>query len=321
MAKTIEDFRAEYGIRLDALSEVTGIPAEDLKSSEKLLPVPSQTAQIIIEKYNLPPYYFDGISSAVSAGEKIPDTVGKFLVPSIVWTLLTSIIATLPASSSMVIITITSLISRMANINISALFTVGINKAISLFSIFWTVTVIIISCNIFAKRLEKKYGFSADKCKFKYLYWIIPAGMTGTVSYVLNKIFYNETILSAKTWLGLACSFVGEICAIVFLALMLKSVSSYGEKDRKLLKFFYIFCGVNMVLDAGVSLLFGIIHGTLSWMFIVTVIKVCIMAVMVAGLVKDEKKISNEKVYFIYLPIAYIIFPKVVNLITELLSI
>lgn len=320
MAKTIEDFRAEYGVRLDTLSEVTGIPAEDLTSSEKLLPVPSQTAQIIIEKYNLPPYYFTGEPSAVSAEGKIPNTLDKFVVPSFVWMLLTSVIITFSAFIIKMIITVTSVISSAADINVSPTFTESVNKAISLFNIFWTVAVIIVSCNIFAKWLEKKYGFSADKRKFKYLYWIIPSGMTGTVSYVLNNIFYNETILSAKMALTLLCSLIGEICAIVFLALMLKAVSSYEEKDRKLLNFFYIFCGANVILCTALSLLFRVIHGTLSPMFIFTVIKACVMAVMAAGLVTAEKKNSNEKVYFIYLPIAYIIIPNVIDLITKLFN-
>lgn len=317
MAKTIENFRAEYGVRLDALSEVTGIPAEDLKSSEKLLPVPSQTAQIIIEKYNLPPYYFDGISSAVSAGEKALDTVGIFVVPSFIWTFVTSIIIIFPAFISMVIITVTPIISRVANVNAAAV-TVGVNKVISLFSTFWIVAVTVISCNIFAKWLEKNFGFSADKRKFKYLYWIIPGGMTGTVSYVLNNIFYNETILSAKTWLGLACSLIGEICIIVFLAMMLKAVSSYEEKDRKLLKFFYIFCGVNMVLHAALSVMFDIIHNTFPVNCISSVIYACIMAVLVLGLVKDEKAIFSKKACYTVLPLAYIIVPKAISLIKEL---
>lgn len=320
MAKTIENFRAEYGVRLDTLSEVTGIETQVLASSERLLPVPSQIAQIIIEKYNLPPYYFTGASSSVSAEEKIPNTLDKFVVPSIVWNFATSFIATLPASISMTIITITSVMSRAANINISTAFTEGLNKAISLLGIFWTVAVIIISCNIFAKWLENKRGFSADKQKFKYLYWIIPSGMTGTVSYILNNIFYNETVMSAKMALSLLCSFVGMACVIVLLAFMLKAISVNHEKDKKMLNFFYIFCGANVVLHTVLSLLFQVIHGTLSPMFIFTVIKACVMAVMAAGLLNSEKKNSNEKVYFIYLPIAYIIIPNVIDLITKLFN-
>ncbi len=318
MAKTIENFRAEYGVRLDTLSEVTGISAEVLASSERLLPVPSQTAQIIIEKYNLPPNYFTGEPSAVSAEGKIPNTLDKFILPSIVWTFVTSIIATLPASISMTIITVTSLICRAADINVSPTFTESVNKAISLFSIFWTVAVIIVSCNIFAKWLENRRGFSADKQKFKYLYWIIPGGMTGTVSYVLNNIFYNETILSAKMALTLLCSLIGEICAIVFLALMLKAVSSYEEKDRKLLKFFYIFCGANMVLHAALSVLFDIIHNTFPANCVSSVIYACIMAVLVLGLVKDEKAIFSKKACYTVLPLAYLIVPKVISLIEKL---
>lgn len=318
MAKTIEDFRAEYGVRLNTLSEVTGIPAEDLTSSEKLLPVPSQTAQIIIEKYNLPPYYFTGEPSAVSAEGKIPNTLDKFVVPSFVWMLLTSVIITFPAFIIKMIITVTSVISSAAYINVSPTFTESVNKAISLFNIFWTVAVIIVSCNIFAKWLEKKYGFSADKRKFKYLYWIIPSGMTGTVSYVLNNIFYNETILSAKMALTLLCSLIGEICAVVFLALMLKAVSSYEEKDRKLLKFFYIFCGANMVLHAALSVLFDIIHNTFPANCVSSVIYALIMAALVLGLVKDEKAIFSKKACYTVLPLAYLIVPKAISLIEKL---
>lgn len=320
MAKTIENFRAEYGVRLDTLSEVTGIQTEVLASSERLLPAPSQITQIIIEKYNLPPYYFTGAPSSVSAEEKTPNTLNNFLVPSIVWPFLTAFIGTLPSFINSLIITITPIISRAANINISAAFTEGVNEVISLLSIFWSVAVIIVSCNIFAKWLENKRGFSADKQNFKYLYWFIPSGMTGTVSYIIDNIFYNETVLSAKMALASICSLVGAACIITFLAFMLKAISVNSEKDRKMLKFFYIFCCANVVLRTVLSLVFSVIHGTLSPMFIFTVIKACVMAVMVAGFINCEKKNLNEKVYFIYLPIAYIIIPNVSSLITELLN-
>lgn len=320
MAKTIENFRAEYGVRLDTLSEVTGISAEVLASSERILPVPSQIAQIIIEKYNLPPYYFTGISPAVSLEEKIPYTLDKFIVPSIVWSLVTSFVISLPSFIGSLIITVTTVISRVANFDAVTVQT-GISNAASLFSRIWAVAVIIISCNLFSKWIEKKFGFSADKRRFKYLYWIIPGGMTGTVSYILNNIFYNETILSAKTWLALLCSFVGDVCTVVFLALMLKAVSSYGEKDRQLLNFFYIFCGANMVLRAALSVLFDIIHGTFPVNCISNVIIACIIALLSAELVRGEKAVFGKKVCFTVLPLAYVIVPKTIGLIKVLFDI
>lgn len=320
MAKTIENFRAEYGVRLDTLSEVTGISAEDLANSEKLLPVPSQTAQIIIEKYNLPPYYFTGIASAVSTEEKITYTLEKFIVPSIVWTFVTSLVASFPSFIGSLIITVMTVISRAAYFNAATVQT-GINNAVSLFSRIWSVAVIIISCGLFSKWLEKKFGFSADKRRFKYLYWIIPVGMTGTVSYILNNIFYNETIMSAKEWLALMCPIVGEACAVVLLALMLKAVSAYGEKDRKLLDFFYIFCGANMVLRAALSVMFDIIHGTFPVNCISPVIIACIIALLSAELVKGEKAIFSKKICFTVLPLAYVIVPKTIGLIKVLFDI
>lgn len=320
MAKTIENFRAEYGVRLDALSEVTGISAEDLANSEKLLPVPPQTAQIIIEKYNLPPYYFTGIALAVSSEEKMPNTFNNFIVPSIVWTLVTSFVISLPSFIGSLMITVTTVISRAADFDAVTVQT-GINNVVLPFSRIWAVAVIIISCGLFSKWLEKKFGFSADKRRFKYLYWIIPSGMTGTVSYILNNIFYNETILSAKTWLALLCSFVGDVCTVVLLALMLKAVSSYGEKDRKLLNFFYMFCGANMVLHAALSVLFDIIHGTFPANCISPVIIACIAALLSAELVKGEKAVFGKKVCFTVLPLAYVIVPRAISLIKVLFDI
>lgn len=317
MAKTIENFRAEYGVRLDTLSEVTGISAEDLANSEKLLPVPSQIAQIIIEKYNLPPYYFTGISPAVSSEEKLPYKLDKFIVPSIVWTLVTSCVISLPSFIGSMIITLTIVMNRMADFNAATVQT-GVNNAVALFSRIWSVAVIIISCHLFSKWLEKKFGFSADKCRFKYLYWIIPVGMTGTVTYILSHIFYNETILSAKTALAFLCSFVGEVCAVVLLALMLKAVSAYSEKDRQLLNFFYIFCGANTVLQAGLSVLFDIIHGTFPVNCISSVIVACIIALLSAELVKGEKAIFSKKICFTVLPLAYVIVPNIIGLIKVL---
>lgn len=320
MAKTIENFRAEYGVRLDTLSEVTGIQTEVLASSERILPAPPQIAQIIIEKYNLPPYYFTGISQAVSSEEKMPYTLDKFIVPSFVWTLITSLAISLPSSISLLIINVTNVISRAADFSAVAVLA-GINNAVSMFSRIWTVAVIIISCSLFSKWLEKKFGFSADKRRFKYLYWIIPGGMTGTVGYILNNIFYNETILSARMALALFCSLVGEVCSVVFLALVLKAVSSYGEKDRQLLNFFYIFCGANTVLHAGLSILFGIIHGTFPVNCISPVIEACIIALLSAELVREEKAIFDKKVRFTVLPLAYVIVPQAIGLIKVLFNI
>lgn len=323
MAKTIENFRAEYGVRLDTLSEVTGIQAEVLASSENILPAPPQIAQIIIEKYNLSPYYFTGISPTVSSEEKMPYTLDKFIVPSFIWTLITSFVISLPSFINSLIITITTVIrsiSRVADFSAVAV-QAGISNAVSLFSRIWAVAVIIISCSLFSKWLEKKFGFSSDKSRFKYLYWIIPGGMTGTVSYILNNIFYNETILSARVALALSCSLVGEVCSVVFLALMLKAVSSYGEKDRQLLNFFYIFCGANTVLHAGLSILFGIIHGTFPVNCIIPVIEACIIALLSAELVRGEKAIFDKKVRFTVLPLAYVIVPQAIGLIKVLFNI
>lgn len=320
MGKNIENFRAEYGIRLDTLSEVTGIPAETLANCETILPAPSQIAQIIIEKYNLPPYYFTGLSSAVSSEEKVPYTLDKFIVPSFVWLLVTSLIRILPTYIGSLLISLTPIVSRAAGFGAVTVLE-GVNKAISLFGIIWSAAVIIISCNIFSKWLEKKFGFSVDKRNFRYLYWIIPGGMTGTVGYIMDNIFYNESIVSVRMVLSLLCSLVGDVCLIVFLALMLKAISSYGEKDRQMLKFFYIFCGANTVLCAVLSVLFDVIHGTFPANCISRVIVACIIALLTVELVKGEKAVLNKKVCFTVLPLAYLIVPRIISLIKLLFEI
>lgn len=320
MAKTIENFRAEYGVRLDTLSEVTGIQTEVLASSERILPAPPQIAQIIIEKYNLPPYYFTGISQAVSSEEKMPYTFDKFIVPSFIWTLVTSLVISLPSFIGSLIISITAVISRAAGFNAAAV-QAGVNNVVPLVNRIWIVAVIIISCSLFSKRLEEKFGFSSDKSRFKYLYWIIPGGMTGTVSYIINNIFYNTSLLFAKTALGGLCSLVGSVCIIVLTALMLKAVSSYGEKDRQLLNFFYIFCGANTALHAGLSILFGIIHGTFPVNCIIPVIEACIIALLSAELVREEKAVFDKKVRFTVLPLAYVIVPQIISIIKVLFDI
>lgn len=319
MANTIENFRAEYGIRLDTLSEVTGISEETLASCESALPVPPQIAQIIIEKYNLPQYYF----TELSAEEKIdnaPKTWKSFIVPSIVWLLATSFIAGLPSLLGSWLISLSTMIGGASHHDI-AINSNSISLFVSLFNTVFYVAVIIISCNFFSKWLEKKFGFSADKRNFRYLYWIIPCGMTGIITYILNNIFYNEYILSVRMVLTLICSLIGEVLIVVLMALMLKAVSSYGEKDRQLLKFFYIFFGANAVLKALVSVLFDIIHGTFPVNSISLAITALIAVLLAVCLAKEEKSPFDKTARFLALSLAYIIVPNVISLIKTLIGI
>lgn len=319
MANTIENFRAEYGVRLDTLSEVTGIPAETLASCESALPVPPQIAQIIIEKYNLPQYYF----TELSAEEKIdnaPKTWKNFIVPSIVWTLATSFIAGLPSLFGSWLISLSTMIGGASHHDI-AINSNSISLLVSLFNTVFYVAVIIFSCNFFSKWIEKKFGFSADKRKFKYLYWIVPIGMTGTVYYIISNIFYNDFIISARGVLIFLCSVVGEIIGFVLLAFMLNAVFSYDEKDRRLLKFFYLFFGANAVLKALIAVLFDIIHGTFPVNSISLAITALIAVLLAVCLVKEEKSPLDKTAQFTVLPLAYVIIPNVVSLVKTIIGI
>lgn len=322
MANTIENFRAEYGVRLDTLSEVTGISAETLASFESVLPVPPQIAQIIIEKYNLPQYYF----TELSAEEKIdnaPKTWKSFIVPSIVWTLATSFIAGLPSLLGSWLISLSTMIGGVFHHDI-AINSNNISLFVSLFNTVFYVAVIIFSCNFFSKWLEKKFGFSADERKFKYLYWIVPIGMTGTVYYIISNIFYNDSIISVRVALMFLCSVVGEIIGFVLLAFMLNAVFSYGEKDRRLLKFFYIFFGANAVLKALIAVLFDIIHGTFPsncYSFVIKAIIALLLAVCLVVFSKNEKSPPKKTVLFTVLPLAYIIIPETISFIRILFNI
>ncbi len=319
MANTIEKFRAEYGIRLDTLAQVTGISEETLAGCENVLPVPPQIAQIIIEKYNLPQYYF----TELSAEERIdnaPKTWKNFIVPSFVWLLATSVIMSLPSFVGSMMISLSTVISRSAYLSNAAVHS-GVTTWISLFNIVWSVAVIIFSCNFFSKWIEKKFGFSADKRKFKYLYWIVPIGMTGTVYYIISNIFYNDSIISVRGALMFLCSVVGEIIGFVLLAFMLNAVLSYGEKDRRLLKFFYIFFGANAALKALVAVLFDIIHGVFPINCYSIVIKAIIAVLLAVYLAKEEKSPLDKTTRFTALPLACIIVPNVVGLIKTLIGI
>lgn len=309
MARTIMDFRAEYGVRLDTLAETTGISKETLANCERLLPAPAEITQIIIEKYNLPLYYFTGIPSAVNVAEKSPDTADKFILPALVWILLTDIVASAPIFIGSVIFLM------MSAADISPATLIIVNRSVSGVSLIWRIAVIIISCNIFAKILREKYGFSDDKQKFKYLYWVIPAGVTGVVSLLLSNIFYNSPVIGPFISV---CSLIGAICTVALLAFMLKAVSVNGEKDRLMLKLFYVICGANAILCALISLIFGIIHGTLSLSFISTAVSAVIMAATAAALTAGEKIIPDENVRFTYLPLAYLVIPCAISLIVTL---
>lgn len=322
MANTIENFRAEYGIRLDTLAEVTGISAETLAGCENVLPVPPQIAQIIIEKYNLPQYYFTELSTDEKI-DNVPKTWKSFIVPSIVWILATSFIAGLPLLLGSWLISLSTVIGGASHHDF-AINSNSISLFVSLFNTVFRAAVIIFSCNFFSKWIEKKFGFSQDKRKFKYLYWIIPIGMTGTVYYIISNIFYNDFIISARGVLIFLCSVVGEIIGFVLLAFMLNAVFSYGEKDRRLLKFFYIFFGANAVLKALAAVLFDIIHGVFPsncYSIAVTALIAVLLAVCLVVFSKNENTPLKKTVLFTVLPLAYIIIPEAISFIRLLFNV
>ena len=121
--------------------------------------------------------------------------------------------------------------------------------------------------------------------------------------------------------LTLICSLIGEILIVVLMALMLKAVSYYGEKDRRLLKFFYIFFGANAVLKALVAVMFDIIHGTFPVNSISLAITALIAVLLAVCLVKEEKSPLDKTAQFTVLPLAYVIIPNVVSLVKTIIGI
>lgn len=294
-AKSISQFRAEYGIRLTELSENTGISEQRLKNIDNVVPAPYDEEQIIIEKYDLPEDYFTGDVII----KRVKD-FNAFLFVSVIWYFIFIFVTALPRNI------ITSVTVNLFNAHI---------ELASVIALFYNAAAVIICYMLFAKYLGKKYGFSADKNKYMFLYYLVPNGMLGIISMIsafayttLSSENANTALLT--TFINGVCSFAIGVGSVFLLAKMLKCISDGDEKGNKTLKIFYIVYGINEAVVMICTIIFAIVQGESDLMFFLSNVTyfAAILAISIGLITKKyEDGETAERVFCYILPIASIL--------------
>lgn len=294
-AKSISQFRAEYGIRLTELSEKTGISEQMLKNIDNVMPAPYDAEQIIIEKYDLPKDYFTGDVII----KRVKD-FSAFLFVSVILYFIYIFAASLPKNI------ISSVMSSFFNAHI---------ELTSVIVLIYNAVAVIICYMLFAKYLGKKYGFSSDKNKYMFLYYLVPNGMLGIISMISAFAYMvlsseNADTALLTTFINGVCSFVIGVGTVFLLAKMLKCISDGDEKGNKTLKIFYIVYGINEAVVMICTLIFAIVQGEFNLMFILSNVTYFAATLAISiGLItkKYEKGETAERVFCYILPIASIL--------------
>lgn len=294
-AKSISQFRAEYGIRLTELSENTGISEQRLKNIDNVMPAPYDEEQIIIEKYDLPEDYFTGDVII----KRVRD-FNAFLFVSVIWYFIFIVATDLPRS-----------IITFVTVNF---FNTYIELA-SVIALIYNAAAVIICYMLFAKYLGKKYGFSADKNKYMFLYYLVPNGMLSAIAMIpeiANTVLKSENSDTAMVAavINSVYSFMIGVGAVFLLAKMLKCISDGDEKGNKTLKIFYIVYGINEAVVMIFTLISAIVQREFNLIYILS--NVTYFAVTLAisiGLItkKYEEGETAERVFCYILPIASIL--------------
>lgn len=294
-AKSISQFRAEYGIRLTELSENTGISEQRLKNIDNVMPAPYDEEQIIIEKYDLPEDYFTGDVII----KRVRD-FNAFLFVSVIWYFIFIVATDLPRSI------ITSVTVNFFNTYI---------ELASVIALIYNAAAVIICYMLFAKYLGKKYGFSADKNKYMFLYYLVPNGMLSAIAMIpeiANTVLKSENSDTAMvaSVINSVYSFMIGVGAVFLLAKMLKCISDGDEKGNKTLKIFYIVYGINEAVVMIFTLISAIVQREFNLIYILS--NVTYFAVTLAisiGLItkKYEEGETAERVFCYILPIASIL--------------
>lgn len=301
--KSISRFRAEYGIKLAELSEKTGISEQELKNIDNVMPVPYDAEQIIIEKYALPNDYFTG--DVIIKREK---GFNAFLLVSVVWYFVIIITAFLPKNIML------SVGLNFFNANIELVNAIGL---------IYNAVAVIICCILFTKYLGKKYGFSADKNKYMFLYYLVPNGMLSVITMISEAVYTSQhsedtqnAILGAL--MNSVFSFIAGVGSIFLLAKMLKCICDSDEKGNKTLKAFYIVYGINAVIGIIFTVIYTVLQGEFDLTYILanTVYYAAALAIAVGLFTKkcDESE-TAEKVFCCILPIFFLFISPVMSVV------
>lgn len=303
-AKSISQFRAEYGIRLTELSENTGISEQRLKNIDNVMPAPYDEEQIIIEKYDLPEDYFTGDVII----KRVRD-FNAFLFVAVIWYFIFIVAAVLPK-----IIIISSVILNFFNTYI---------ELASVIALIYNAAAVIICYMLFAKYLGKKYGFSADKNKYMFLYYLVPNGMLSAIAMIpeiANTVLKSENSDTAMlaAVINSVYSFIIGIGAVFLLAKMLKCISDGDEKGNKTLKIFYIVYGINEAVVMIFTLISAIVQREFNLIYILSNVTYFAATLAISiGLItkKYEEGETAERVFCYILPIASILISPIMSVL------
>lgn len=302
-AKSISRFRAEYGIKLAELSEKTGISEQELKNIDNVMPVPYDTEQIIIEKYALPDDYFTG--DVIIKREK---GFNAFLLVSVIWYFIIIITAFLPKSIML------SVGLNFFNTNIELINAIGL---------IYNAFAVIICCILFTKYLGKKYGFSAEKNKYMFLYYLVPNGMLSAITMIPESVYTSlrsENVENAMlgTLMNSVFSFVVGVGTVFLLAKMLKCISDGDEKGNKTLKIFYIVYGINAAVEIIFTVIYSVLQGeyNLTYILVNAVYYAAALAIAVGLFSKryDESE-TAERVFCYILPISSLLISPIMSIL------
>lgn len=323
MAKTLVDFRAEKGLYLKDVAEKTGIPEDELIAVEQSGTVPAELGQKIIAHYALPADYFAEPVKAQIVKKNPSNPLTYFFGVSIVWSIITSIIASIPSYLSMLATSIFSF-----GFGGTMIFAFLASTPFKLFNSYFPVIVNIFSGIFLANFIIKKTSYTGDIKKYQFLYPILPGAPVLCVSMLLglitqtilenslNDLSFESSHQSMFALLGIngitfIVSIITSLLASFVCAKLLYSAAFDGdEKRRKLLRTIAIFATVSYALTAIMYVAYTITSDNYHLgMLIADVISYAlgIALVWALALVKtDNKKV--ETVVYTVLPILAIIF-------------
>lgn len=215
MAKrTIYDFRAENKIWLSDLSEILGIPEEEIKAFEKNSDIPKEISDKIIDRYGLAEDYFsvDTNPKKEKVEPKVP--FRYFAVATCLWYIVLSLILALVDMPKTV----------AASFNIQ-------NAFFTLFEEVCSVLIFTVSGVYLATYIMKKTVYGKAVTKFEYLYSYFAFKMI-MVSTVISNLFYHFAFDSVKMQtVGNIVTGAVELFAVTFAVAFL--IKAAVEKDEK----------------------------------------------------------------------------------------
>lgn len=328
MAKTLTDFRAEKGLYLKDLAEAIGVPEEELMAIEQSGTVPAEVGQRIIAQYALPADYFaEPVKIQIHSAKKTPkNSTSYFFVVALVWGLITSTIASIPAYISMLATSISSMASAFGGM---AVFNFLASPPFTIFNSYFPVIINIFSGIFLAKFILKNTSYTGDIKKYQFLYPILPGAtimflsmITGLI-YELSmaKLLDSSADVSSPSYMFARLLGTGGLSLVVSIILMLASAfvcaklldAAIMNDEAKKSKFFRtlaIIITVSAIISAVVYVIRSVTGDNFHLVQIIQNIIGYALTIALAwavALVKtDNKKV--ETVVYTVLPILAIIF-------------